>query len=1428
MRIGVLGPLEIDERSARLGTRDRVVLAALAMHPGDVLSVEQLADAVWGDEPPPSWSKNLQGCISRLRKQLGADLIETAGQGYRLRVPADTVDAAEFARAAGRARELLTLNEPERARYVASQALELWRGRPLTELEAWGPGVSEVHRLDEVRAELEEVEVEAALAAGHHADVLAQAAAMVEAAPLRERRWALLAQAQYLAGRQVEALRTLQQVRVVLARDLGLDPGPDLVALEQAILRQDPELSVEPAPPGREDVSPYPGLAAYDEEDAESFFGREEETRICLDRLGTTRLLAVVGPSGSGKSSLIRAGLAAALRRGGTHLVVLTPGRHPVDSLVAAPVRPDSVILVDQAEEAFALCDDERERERFFDALVGHTGRGRVVLALRADHTGDLAAMPGVAVLVEQGLFLLGPMSAESLRHAIETPARQHGLVLESGLTDLLVREIEGEPGALPLLSHALRETWLRHEGPTLTVAGYQASGGVRGAVAQSAESLYTALDDTERAQLRDLVLRLVVPGPGGEPVRGGVPRRQVVVDPVQEHLIDQMVAARLVTSDADAIELAHEAVVRAWPRLRGWLEDDLEGQRTRHHLTQAAEDWASSGYQDSDLYRGTRLAATQEWVTSSQPRLTDVEQRFLAASNGQAAAEEASAAELARTRGLMVRRLRYALAGAAVLLVLALITGFVAVGQARQSQASRDRAIQAQAVADSHRLGAEALLSPDLSLANLLAAEAMGLNDDPATRSDAWDILAGEPNLIWAGAPVGHEVFGLSVSADGTRVAAYDASNRISVYDATRGGLVGHIAASGRTATYPQGPLAFNPRKPQLAVGAQAPAVPALQLLDAQTLGSSGPDLRGLPGRPAQAWDVQYSSNGRYLAASFKESRAGDGTASSIRVWDLAHRREPAHVVKLPPDSAGMLALSDDGRRVFSSWPLSAYRVSNGRQLYQDPNLLSFAQMGFDPSSQTLAVSPSAFRPPRRYPPLGDLHLIDAHHGSQAGTITINDNEPVPSGAAAYSHDGRMIAVATGEPSVQVRRPGDGRLELTIPGIAASSLAFSPDDHTLFTAGGDGVVRAWDLVGRGATVSQVAVSTRSGIAGDPTVGPNADVLAIDSWLTYRSLVDLRSGRERRLQDDEAGWPLANGEPDGAAWRPDGSAYAVGGTDLRTHSAEDGLVEIFDTTGRKVAQVEVRSPVTGLTYSGDGSRLVVAEVSGRIDVLDGASLRHIGKPIRVDGPACCVAAASQGSLAAVIVASGKAALESSPRWDRWAVVDPTAGTTVNAGSFDGDLASDVALSPDGRRMAVGMVDGTMRLIDPATGDQINSPPAGTGNPTSRVAFNDTGSTIASSDDDTLTLWDGASGEERESMPLGHLGAPVFIEGGARILLATGNAATYTWLFAPDGIQPALCRAAGRNLTSEEWSTYLPGRPYEKTCSQFGLNALTPQ
>ena len=223
--------------------------------------------------------------------------------------------------------ELLALGEYDRAAYMSSEALTLWRGPPLRELEDWDTGRIEAGRLDELRLDVEEVRLEAALRAGHHREVLAEAQARAAEAPLRERRWALLALAQYQVGRQGDALRTLHQARKTLVAQLGIEPGSELVALEQAILRQDPSLVVAAALPEPSPVCPYLGLVPYDVADSESFFGREREIDGCLERLTAVGVLTVVGPSGSGKSSLVRAGVAAALQRHGRRVVVITPGR---------------------------------------------------------------------------------------------------------------------------------------------------------------------------------------------------------------------------------------------------------------------------------------------------------------------------------------------------------------------------------------------------------------------------------------------------------------------------------------------------------------------------------------------------------------------------------------------------------------------------------------------------------------------------------------------------------------------------------------------------------------------------------------------------------------------------------------------------------------------------------------------------------------------------------------------------------------------------------------------------------------------------------------------------------------------------------------------------------------------------------------------
>jgi DNA-binding SARP family transcriptional activator len=316
------------------------------------VTTDELTDALWGDSPPASAHKNLQSCIVRLRKALGSDAIETTDDGYRLTGPVGDLDAQRFESEMTKARELLALGEVDRAAFLLQKALHLWRGPAFPELVDWPPARREAGRLEELRRDAEELLLDAQLRGGRAREALPRAHEMVRAAPLRERRWELLALAQYRTGAQGEALRTIRQLRTVLARELGIDPAPEVVALEQSILRQDPELQHDEAVAALP-TCPWQGLQAYDVTEADRFFGREEEIEACLAILDRHGLLALVGPSGSGKSSLMRAGIGARLRQRGAALAVLTPGRYPSRALSALTAAGDGdALLVDQAEES--------------------------------------------------------------------------------------------------------------------------------------------------------------------------------------------------------------------------------------------------------------------------------------------------------------------------------------------------------------------------------------------------------------------------------------------------------------------------------------------------------------------------------------------------------------------------------------------------------------------------------------------------------------------------------------------------------------------------------------------------------------------------------------------------------------------------------------------------------------------------------------------------------------------------------------------------------------------------------------------------------------------------------------------------------------------------------------------------------------------
>ena len=350
--------------------------------------------------------------------------------------------------------------------------------------------------------------------------------------------------------------------------------------------------------------------------------------------------------------------------------------------------------------------------------------RAPIVLTLRADFVAAVSGLPALTRLVEDGLHLLGPMSDAQLRAAITGPAHRAGLRLEPGLVDLVLRDVEGQAGALPVLSHALAETWAHRDDRVLTVAGYRAGGGVQGAVAATADGVLDRLSPEGRRISRSLFLRLISLSDAGAPISHRLRRSDVVQDQQYEDVVDALVAARLLTADAENVEVAHEALGRAWPRLRTWLEEDREGQRILRHLATSATEWERSGRDQAELYRGGRLRSADEWIDAATPDLTASEREFLDASRRRQQAEEEDLAANAERQRRANRRLRVLVAGIGVLLVVALISGGLFLRQRNRADAAARESARTARAATARQLASESTvaLDQDPELAILLA----------------------------------------------------------------------------------------------------------------------------------------------------------------------------------------------------------------------------------------------------------------------------------------------------------------------------------------------------------------------------------------------------------------------------------------------------------------------------------------------------------------------------------------------------------------------------------------------------------------------------------------------------------------------------------------------------------------------------------
>lgn len=731
MEFRILGPLEAraGDQPVDLGPhKQRALLALLLIHVDRVVPTDRILDALWGADAAGK-ENALWVHISRLRSALEphraergeSSVLITRDHGYLIRSDPRSVDARRFEAAVAEARARLA-DEPGTASEILRAALDLWRGSALQDFAFDDFANAEIARLEELRLQAVETRIEADLRRGLAGELVVELETLVYQHPLREGPVVQLMHALYRAGRQAEALRAFQRFRRGLGEVLGIEPSPELCRLEEQILLHDPRIIppsvARSAKPARSTVNPFKGLHAFREADAEDFFGRDRLVAEVVGRVGSgAQLVALVGPSGSGKSSVVRAGVIPALRKGAVTgseqwlFASMVPGAHPFAELEAALLRstidaPDSlasqledetlgmlravlrvlpddmsrlVLVIDQFEELFTLVEDEAERRRFLVNLVAAMddphARVVVVLTLRADSYHRPLAYMDLAARLASNVINVLPLTSDELESAAQEPAARNGVTLEPALLAELLADVIGEPGALPIFQYALTELFDRRESNVLTVAAYRAMGGVRGALSRRADDLYHRLTLDEQEATRQLFLRLVSITEHDDWGRRRVPASEIVsmgVDVVtMESVIDRLGRHRFLAFDRDhssgapTVEVAHEALLWEWDRLRDWIDDGRHDIARRASLDAAVAEWAQANRDGDYLLVGNRLAGYERWRATTSMSLTAAELDYLDASRirqDDIAATESARAHREATTNRRARRRRWGL----------------------------------------------------------------------------------------------------------------------------------------------------------------------------------------------------------------------------------------------------------------------------------------------------------------------------------------------------------------------------------------------------------------------------------------------------------------------------------------------------------------------------------------------------------------------------------------------------------------------------------------------------------------------------------------------------------------------------------------------------------------------------------------------
>ena len=1160
-----------------------------------------------------------------------------------------------------------------------------------------------------------------------------------------------------------------------------------------------------------EGMCPFKGLASFEPIDADYYFGRERLVAELIARLVGTGFLGIVGPSGSGKSSVLRAGLLPALAGGvlpgseSWRRLLLRPGERPLDelrrvlvsgakdplaeALDSLPTGARLLLAVDQLEELFTACRSDTERAAFTETLARAAadpgGRAVVVVALRADFYGRFAAYPGLAELLGANHVLVGPMQASELRRAVELPAGRVGLRVEPELADALVGDVEGEPGALPLLSTALLELWQKRQENALTLAAYRAAGGVHGAVARLAEGTYARVPDERRQLVRAVMLRLVGDGEGDAPVRRRAPLAELDLERNEDvaDVLATLADSRLVTVSEGNVEVAHEALLREWPRLREWIEEDTEGRRLRRHITQAAREWDVAGRDQGELYRGARLAAALDWTADHALDVNELERAFVTESR------EASEKETKRVRRTN-RRLRGLLVGVAVLLAAAVAGGIYAASQRREARAAET----AQFV---QRLGSQALVEEELDLSLLLARQAVEIDDSPLTRGYLLATLRRNPAAIGIMHGDGDVLRGIAVTPDGKTLAVEAGRGGIRFFDATTYAQIGDplpLKDSGL------GSLAYSPDGRTLAVGGDH----KLRLIDARTrqqLAEATVD--------GTAMRTAFTNHGSKLIVVVAPGSSGEdlgGADAHITIRDadtlapIGSIEPEAYVgayvgnwyaspqFAVTPDDRFLITASEDGE--LALWDLRSSRKTRTWRI----------EAGLAPA---LAVSEDG-----RTVAVGSKHgvqLVDVRSGTVR--TAAGDSAGSPSWVL-FSPNGKMVVAANRDKTV-TRWDVESATPLeTLRGHSnfVQQPVFSPDGETLYTVSHDGTAIAWDLMGdrrlgRSFTFTHDRFFSKTGFDGHPgRLSPDGRLIAVGLKEQGVALWDVR-------ELTPVGAPLLDtgGEVKSLAFSPDGKTIAA---------VADTMLTIWDVGSRsRLHERYAGHPalVLAVGFSPDGATLATASSDLGLQLWDAATGDTLDHR-EFAGRASDVAFSADGAMIASIRDREGVA-------EVWDTVTGTSIATFD-GSTPGNENLSVALSPDGHFLAVGGFGRVVRLWSVPSGKLVHELDQG-GNGAFTLEFAPDGRTLAISGfEPAASLWDVATGTQiGPTLTAGDRRTMIDLSSDGRQLLEVhGNGQGAVWDIDPESWKRRACDLANRTLTREEWQEFLPGRPYEPACA----------